>query len=77
MRVDADRQNYGQFVLTGSQTFQLMKGVGETLSGSTLQFLISTPLIGLKLLQTQLYYFQFPIAEQIITESLNVVSFRN
>lgn len=33
MKVDADRQNYGQYVLTGSQIFQLMAGVSETLAG--------------------------------------------
>ncbi len=33
MRVDAKRQDYGQYVLTGSQTFQLMKGVSESLAG--------------------------------------------
>lgn len=31
--VDADRRNYGQFVLTGSQIFPLMKGVSESLAG--------------------------------------------
>lgn len=33
MRVDANRREYGQYILTGSQTFQLMKGVSETLAG--------------------------------------------
>lgn len=33
MKVDADRHTHGQYVLTGSQTFQLMKGVSETLAG--------------------------------------------
>lgn len=33
MRIDADRHRYGQYVLTGSQTFQLMQGVTETLAG--------------------------------------------
>ncbi len=33
MRVDADRHNYGQYVLTGSQVFPLMKGVSESLAG--------------------------------------------
>ena len=33
MRVDTDRHNYGQYILTGSQTFQLMQGVSETLAG--------------------------------------------
>lgn len=31
--IDKDRRNYGRFVLTGSQTFQLMQGVSETLAG--------------------------------------------
>lgn len=31
--IDADRHRMGQFVLTGSQTIQLMKGVTETLAG--------------------------------------------
>jgi len=31
--IDEDRQNYGQFVLTGSQVFSLMKGVSESLAG--------------------------------------------
>jgi uncharacterized protein len=31
--VDADRRNYGQYVLTGSQIFPLMKGVSESLAG--------------------------------------------
>jgi len=33
MRVDANRREYGRYVLTGSQTFQLMKGVSESLAG--------------------------------------------
>lgn len=33
MRVDRNRHQYGQYVLTGSQVFQLMKGVGESLAG--------------------------------------------
>jgi hypothetical protein len=33
MRIDSKRQTYGQYVLTGSQTFQLMKGVSESLAG--------------------------------------------
>ena len=33
IRVDAKRSTYGQYVLTGSQTFQLMKGVSESLAG--------------------------------------------
>ncbi len=33
MQVDQDRHNYGQYVLTGSQIFQLMKGVSESLAG--------------------------------------------
>lgn len=33
LKIDQDRRNYGQFVLTGSQIFQLMKGVSETLAG--------------------------------------------
>lgn len=31
--VDANRQSMGQFILTGSQTFQVMKGVSESLAG--------------------------------------------
>ncbi len=31
--IDADRRNYGQYVLTGSQIFPLMKGVSESLAG--------------------------------------------
>ncbi len=33
MIVDADRRKYGQYVLTGSQIFPLMKGVSESLAG--------------------------------------------
>lgn len=33
MKVDAHRRTYGQYVLTGSQSFQMMKGVSETLAG--------------------------------------------
>lgn len=33
LRIDANRQEYGRYVLTGSQTFQLMKGVSESLAG--------------------------------------------
>lgn len=33
MRIDAKRQENGRYVLTGSQTFQLMKGVSESLAG--------------------------------------------
>ncbi|NGX61140.1 MAG: hypothetical protein K940chlam9_00621 [Chlamydiae bacterium] len=33
MRVDVDRGRYGRYVLTGSQSFQLMQGVSETLAG--------------------------------------------
>lgn len=32
-RIDENRHSYGQYVLTGSQTFQLMKGVSESLAG--------------------------------------------
>ncbi|MGE3954714.1 MAG: ATP-binding protein [Parachlamydiales bacterium] len=31
--VDRDRHNYGQYILTGSQIFQLMQGVTESLAG--------------------------------------------
>jgi len=33
LAIDADRHRYGQYVLTGSQTFQLMEGVSESLAG--------------------------------------------
>ncbi len=33
IRVDQNRQLHGQYVLTGSQIFQLMKGVSESLAG--------------------------------------------
>ncbi len=33
MYVDENRRSYGQYVLTGSQIFQLMKGVSESLAG--------------------------------------------
>ncbi len=33
MQVDANRRAYGRFVLTGSQIFQLMSGVSESLAG--------------------------------------------
>ena len=33
MKVDANRRKYGQYVLTGSQIFPLMKGVSESLAG--------------------------------------------
>jgi hypothetical protein len=33
IRVDQKRHQYGQYVLTGSQVFQLMKGVSESLAG--------------------------------------------
>jgi predicted AAA+ superfamily ATPase len=33
MSIDADRHNYGQYALTGSQIFSLMKGVSESLAG--------------------------------------------
>lgn len=33
MKVDQNRQNYGQYALTGSQIFPLMKGVSESLAG--------------------------------------------
>lgn len=33
MQVDAHRRDYGQYVLTGSQVFSLMKGVSESLAG--------------------------------------------
>lgn len=33
LHVDADRRNYGQYALTGSQIFPLMKGVSESLAG--------------------------------------------
>ena len=33
LRIDKNRQSYGQYVFTGSQTFQLMKGVSESLAG--------------------------------------------
>ena len=33
LNIDANRHNYGQYVLTGSQIFALMKGVSESLAG--------------------------------------------
>lgn len=33
LQVDRNRRNYGQYVLTGSQVFPLMKGVSESLAG--------------------------------------------
>lgn len=33
MRVDQNRRSYGQYILTGSQTFQVMEGVSESLAG--------------------------------------------
>ena len=33
MRIDRDRQRRGRFVLTGSQQFQLIRGLGESLAG--------------------------------------------
>jgi len=33
VRVDGDRRRYGQYVLTGSQIFAVMKGVSESLAG--------------------------------------------
>ena len=33
LRIDEKRREYGRYVLTGSQTFQLMKGVSESLAG--------------------------------------------
>ena len=33
MRVDKNRRAYGQYILTGSQTFQVMEGVSESLAG--------------------------------------------
>lgn len=33
LKIDANRRKYGQYVLTGSQVFPLMKGVSESLAG--------------------------------------------
>lgn len=33
IRIDKNRREHGRFVFTGSQTFQLMKGVSESLAG--------------------------------------------
>lgn len=33
LKVDAHRRSYGQYILTGSQIFPLMKGVSESLAG--------------------------------------------
>ncbi len=33
IRVDQNRRKYGQYILTGSQTFQVMEGVSESLAG--------------------------------------------
>ena len=38
IKVDQKRQDYGQYVLTGSQVFQLMQGVGESLAGRVAVF---------------------------------------
>lgn len=38
MRVDLRRHEYGQYVLTGSQIFSLMKGVSESLAGRVAVF---------------------------------------
>lgn len=33
IRIDADRQKHGQFLMTGSQQFHLMKNIGDSLAG--------------------------------------------
>ncbi|MBI3818641.1 MAG: ATP-binding protein [Planctomycetes bacterium] len=33
IKIDADRQNFGRFLMTGSQKFQLMKNLSESLAG--------------------------------------------
>jgi predicted AAA+ superfamily ATPase len=38
IQVDAQRREYGQYVLTGSQIFSLMKGVSESLAGRVAVF---------------------------------------
>jgi predicted AAA+ superfamily ATPase len=41
--VDENRQTYGQYVLTGSQSFSLMQGVSETLAGRAALFELYPP----------------------------------
>lgn len=38
MQVDRHRRDYGQYVLTGSQVFSMMKGVSESLAGRVMIF---------------------------------------
>ena len=37
-RIDKDRKKYGQFILTGSQKFSLMRGISESLAGRVALF---------------------------------------
>ena len=57
MRIDENRKSYGQYILTGSQTFQVMKGVSESLAGRIAIF--------------QLYPFCFSEIESIDQTELN------
>lgn len=64
MQVDADRRNYGQYVLTGSQIFPLMKGVSESLAGRIAVFQLY-PLDWEEILHTD-RYDEIKMSEQML-----------
>ncbi len=64
MMVDADRRKYGQYVLTGSQIFPLMKGVSESLAGRIAVFQLY-PLDWEEILDTN-PYDEIKMSEQML-----------
>lgn len=54
IHVDPNRREYGQYVLTGSQIFSLMKGISESLAGRVAVFQLY-PLSWSEILQKDVY----------------------
>jgi predicted AAA+ superfamily ATPase len=69
MRVDSDRRKYGQYVLSGSQIFSLMKGVSESLAGRIAVFQLY-PFSWKELPKSDLF------DEKIVAHQIDRLSFR-
>ncbi len=64
LKIDAQRRKYGQYVLTGSQIFSLMKGVSESLAGRLAIFTLY-PLSWSEIPNANLHH-ELTVAEQML-----------
>lgn len=64
IQVDADRRKHGQYVLTGSQIFPLMKGVSESLAGRVAIFQLYP--LSWREIQDKDVYDEHAVAEQML-----------